>query len=86
MSLPPSPFDQHPDPLGSEVVPTEGVQHPEFGQVGEWIDKAMASEPSAGTIGRMELLRAWDQLPADGRKQLVRAARVLLAREKGNDR
>lgn len=83
MSLPPSPLDQHPDPLGAEIVPTEGGTHAAYGQVGQWIEDASKKEPSAGALGRMELLRAWDALPADGRKALVKAARVLLAREIG---
>ncbi len=28
-------FDVYPDPLGSEVVPTEGGTHPAYGQVGQ---------------------------------------------------
>jgi hypothetical protein len=79
----PSPFQNHPDPMVNKVVPTEGGTHPAYGQVGQWIEDASKKEPSAGAIGRMELLRAWDQLPADGRKALVKAARVLLAREAG---
>ncbi len=48
------------------------------------IEDASKKELSAGAIGRMEMLRAWDSLPADGRKALVKAARVLLARESRN--
>lgn len=77
------PFKHHPNPLGAVIVPTEGGKHPAYGQVRRWIEAATASEPSAGTLGRMELLRIWNYLPADGRKNLVKAARVLLAREKG---
>ena len=85
MTLRPSPFDQHPNPLEAEIVPTQGGTHPAYGHVQRWIDAASRKQPSAGSLGRAELLRAWDQLPADGRKALVKAARVLLARERGSE-
>jgi hypothetical protein len=81
VTLPPGPFDSLPDPLGAKIEPVEGINHPAYGQAAMWITKAMAEEPSGGTLGRIELLKIWDQLPLDARKNLVRAGRVLLGRE-----
>lgn len=76
MTLPPGPFDDRPNPLDASIEPAELFQHPAAGEVSKWIDKAMCGPPSSGSIGRMELLRHWDRLPADKRKLLL-----LLARE-----
>lgn len=73
MSLPPAPFDDRPDPLGARIEPTEVFQHPAAGEVGKWIDKALHGPPSPVTLGRMELLRHWDRLPADKRRMLLSA-------------
>ena len=76
MPLPPAPFDGRPNPLDARIEPAEVFQHPAAGEVGHWIDKALHGPPSLGVVGRMELLRHWDRLPADKRRALL-----LLARE-----
>jgi hypothetical protein len=76
MPLPPAPFDSRPNPLDTRIEPAEVFEHPAAGAVGQWIDKALHGPPSPGVVGRMELLRHWDHLPADKRRALL-----LLARE-----
>ncbi|MBP0494006.1 hypothetical protein [Roseomonas indoligenes] len=83
MPLPPDPLVGSPDPSSARIAPTENLTHPTYGEIGLWVLKAMGEAPSPGTVGRMELLRIWDVLGRDARKELVNAGRVLLAREMG---
>jgi hypothetical protein len=41
----------------------------------EWVDRAMEGPPSVGPLGRMELLRHWNRLPAEKRRLLLLLAR-----------
>ena len=81
MPMPPGPFDERPNPLNAEIKPAEAIRHPAFGQVSAWIDKAMEGPPSPGTIGRMELVRHWDRLPAEKRQLLLLMAREMMQGE-----
>ena len=85
MPLPPAPFDDRPDPLGAKIEPAEVFQHPAAGEVGTWIDKALHGPPSPGTVGRMELLRHWDRLPADKRRMLLLSAREMSQAEQASE-
>ena len=76
MRNPPDPFKDHPDPLGIQVEPTEAIRHPAYGEVSAWIEESMSKPPSAGELGRVELLRHWNRLSREKRKVLL-----LLARE-----
>ncbi|WP_426959745.1 hypothetical protein [Muricoccus radiodurans] len=48
-----------------------------LGEVGEMIRVALLHPPSAGAIGRMELLWRWDHLTEEKRKSLLRFARQM---------
>ncbi|MBP0492206.1 hypothetical protein [Roseomonas indoligenes] len=76
----------HPPLNPFPVEPREDETHPAYGEVGLWVLKAMGEAPSPGTVGRMELLRIWDVLGRDARKELVAKGRELLRRETGEDR
>lgn len=84
MPLPPAPFEGRPNPLDASIEPAEVFKHPAAGEVGKWIDKALHGPPSPGVVGRMELLRHWDQLPADKRKALLLLAREMSQAEHPN--
>ncbi|MCR0985273.1 hypothetical protein [Roseomonas populi] len=77
----PDPFGNSPDPLTADIRPMEAIQHPAYGKVSAWIDEALKGPPSPGTIGRMELLRHWDQLPGDKRQMLLIMAREMVRNE-----
>jgi hypothetical protein len=81
MLLPPDQFADRLDPLSAELEPAEVLHHPAFGQVSAWIDKALHSPPSAGSIGRMETLRHWDGLSAEKRQMLLLLAREMSQKE-----
>ena len=85
MPLPPTPFDNLPNPLDAKIELAEVLQHPAAGDVGKWIDEAMGGSPSPGTIGRMELLRHWERLPSDKRRMLLLLAREMSQAEQSSD-
>ena len=76
-------FQHYPDPLGAEVVPAEAVEQPAYGSVSAWIDAATRGPPSAGRVGRMELLKHWTRLPAERRKLVLLLAREMTEAETG---
>ncbi|WP_043840198.1 hypothetical protein [Muricoccus aerilatus] len=85
MPLPPTPFDGRPNPLDATIEPAEVFQHPAAGEVGKWIDKALHGPPSPGAVGRMELLRHWERLPADKRRMLLLLAREMSQAEQSRE-
>ena len=81
MPMSPGPVEDRPKPLDAKIEPTEAIRHPAYGQVSAWIDKAMKGPPSASTVGRMELMRHWDRLPAEKRQMLLLLAREMMQGE-----
>jgi hypothetical protein len=83
MTLPPGPFDIPSGAPAAEAEPAIVIAHPAASQVSAWIDKALFAPPSAGTIGRMELLRHWDGLSTEKRQMLLLLAREMCQGERG---
>jgi hypothetical protein len=83
MTLPPGSPDDDPDGPGAADGLHEVIQHPAAREVGKMIDKALEWPPSAGQLGRMELLRHWDGLSAAKRKALLLVAREMSQGERG---
>jgi len=70
-------FDRHAKSPASRITPAEASRPHGDGRLEGWIDQALLAPPSAGPLGRMDLLRHWNRLSGDEKKALLSFAREI---------